>query len=89
MWPNEGAASKPDEDCQAEKSDQRCKENKKNGCEKIGKNFFDSLLTTAALDFKKINNEVLGNHNKMNSFFFLRRFLKNPIAITKKSKPSG
>ena len=57
----------------------------KNGCEKkIEKIFFNSLLTTAASDFKKINNEVLGNHNEMNSFFFLRRFLKNPIAITKK-----
>ena len=42
------------------------------------------MLTTAASDFKKINNEVLGNHNKMNMFFFLRRFLKNPIVITNK-----
>ena len=29
MWPNEGAASKPNEDSQAEKSYQGCKENKK------------------------------------------------------------
>ena len=74
MWPNEGAASKPNEDSQAEKSYQGCKENKKIGCEKMKKIFFDSLLTTAASDFKKINSEVLGNHNKMNTFFFLRRF---------------
>ena len=46
------------------------KKTKKNGCEKTGKNFFNSLLTTAASDFKKINNEVLGNHNKMNMFSF-------------------
>ena len=84
MWPNEGAASKPNEDSQAEKSYQGCKENKKSGSEKTKKNFFNSLLTTAASDFKKINNEVLGNHNKMNMFFFLRRFLKNPIVITNK-----
>ena len=85
MWPNEGAASKPNEDSQAEKSYQGCKENKKDRVRKNWKkNFFNSLLTTAASDFKKINNEVLEKRNKMNSFFFLRRFLKIPIAITKK-----
>ena len=66
MWPNEGAASKPNEDSQAEKSDQGCKENKKDRVRKnCKKNFFNSLLTTAASDFKKNNNEVLGNHYKM------------------------
>ena len=59
------------------------KKTKKSGAKKLEKNFFDSLLTTAASDFKKINNEVLGNHNKMNTFLFLRRFFKNPIVITK------
>ena len=69
MWPNEGAASKPNEDPQAKKSHQGCR--KKIWCENIEKNFLNSLLTTAASDFKKNNKEVLGNHNMMKTFFLL------------------
>ena len=69
MWPNEGAASKPNEDPQAKKSHQGCK--KKSGAETLKKNFLNSMLTTAASDFKKNNKEVVGDHNKMKSFFFL------------------
>ena len=65
------------------------KKTKKNGCEKMQKNFINSLLTTAASDFKKNNNEVIGNQNKIKSFFFLLSFLKNPIVINKKGEPSG
>ena len=71
MWPNEGATSKPNDDSQARKSYQGCKENTKNWCEQIAKNFLNSLLTTAASDFKKNNKGVLGNHNMMKTFFFL------------------
>lgn len=81
MWPNEGAASKPNEDPQAKKSHQGCK--KKSGAKTL-KNFWNSLLTTAASDFKKNNTEVIGNHNKIKSFFFLPSFLKNPLMINKK-----
>ena len=42
------------------------------------------MLTTAASDFKKNNKEVVGDHNKMKSFFFLLSFLKNPLLINKK-----
>ena len=42
------------------------------------------MLTTAASDFKKNNKEVVGDHNKMKSFFFLLSFLKNPLMINKK-----
>ena len=42
------------------------------------------MLTTAASDFKKNNKEVVGDHNKMKSFFFLLSFLKNPLVINKK-----
>ena len=69
MWPNEGATSKPKEDSQARKSYQGCKENKKKRVRKNAKNFSNSLLTTAASDFKKNNNEVIGNHNRIMSFF--------------------
>ena len=82
--PTKGATFEPNEDSQAKKSDQGCKETKKNGCVKMQKNFFNSLLTTAASDFKKNHNEVVGNHNKMKSVFFLRLILKNPLVITKK-----
>ena len=56
---------------------------------KLQKNFLTSLLTTAASDFKKNNNEVLGNHYKMNKKILLPLFLKNPLTINKKSEPGG
>ena len=87
MWPNEGAASKPNEDPQAKKSHQGCR--KKICCENTEKNFLNSLLTTAASDFKKNNNEVLGNHYKMNKKILLPLFLKNPLTINKKSEQGG
>ena len=43
--PTKGATFEPNEDSQAKKSDQGCKETKKNGCETIANNFFNSLLT--------------------------------------------
>ena len=86
MWPNEGAASKPNEDHQAKKSHQGCK---KKGAKILQKNFLNSLLTTAASDFKKNNKAVLGNHNKMKTFLFLLSFLKNPIVINKKTGEPG
>ncbi len=63
---------------------------KKSRAKILKKNFLNSLLTTAASDFMKNNKEVLGNHNKMKTFFFLLSFLKNPIMINKKtSEPGG
>ena len=56
---------------------------------KLQKNFLTSLLTTAASDFKKNNNEVLGNHYKMNKKILLPLFLKNHLTINKKSEPGG
>ena len=56
---------------------------------KNAKNFSNSLLTTAASDFKKNNNEVIGNHNRITRFFLLLSFLKNPIVIKKKGEPNG
>ena len=60
------------------------KKTKKTGATKMQKNFSNSLLTTAASDFKKNNNEVIGNHNRITGFFLLLSFLKNPIVIKKK-----
>ena len=57
---------------------------KKIWCGNIEKNFLNSMLTTAASDFKKNNKQVLGDHNTMKSFFFLPSFLKNPLMINKK-----
>ena len=89
MWPNEGAASKPNEDPQAKKSHQGCKK-KKSGAETLKKNFLSSMLTTAASDFKKNNKEVVGDHNKMKSFFlFAIVFEKSLNDQQKKSEPGG
>ena len=57
---------------------------KKSGAKTLKKNFLNSLLTTASSDFKKNNKDVLGNHNKMKTFFFLLSFLKKALMINKK-----
>ena len=53
MWPNEGAASKPNEDSQAEKSYQGCKENKKDRVRKNAKKLLQFLAHHGCVGFQE------------------------------------
>ena len=53
MWPNEGATSKPNEDSQARKSYQGCKENKNTGAKKCKKTLHQFLAHHGCVGFQE------------------------------------